>query len=150
MCGLSSLVVKSDIFKQLGGFSNHRYCQDFVLLLRLASLYDVDFSEKPLVNYLVHPGSVTKSLDVSFPELISFYDEIPYHYDLNREQKMLLQNQLKKLYFNYALLHFRKKNFAKTGQILKEAKICGKIILKSKVLSLLNLPVIRNFAFKLV
>ena len=150
MCGLSSLMVKSDIFRQLGGFSNHRYCQDFVFLLRLASLYNVDFSERPLVNYLVHSGSVTENLDVSFPELISFYNEIPYLYKLSKEQKTLLQNQLKKLYFSYALLHFRKKNFIKTTQILREAKASGKLISKSKVLSLLNLPVIRTFAFKLV
>lgn len=146
MCGLSTLVVKASIFNELGGFSDHRYCQDFVFLLRLASIYDVDFVEQPLVDYLIHDHNVSNNLDVSFPELISVYNEIPVLYSLNDKQRLLVSQQEKKLHFSYAILHFRKKNFKKCRQLLKESSSSGKMILKSRVLSLLNTWPIRSIA----
>lgn len=148
MCGLSSLVVRTEILREVGGFSDHRYCQDFVFLLKVANKYEVDFSERTLVYYLSHEESITRKIDISYPEQISFYKEIPVLYQLNFAQQQAVTKQLMFLYFSYAILHFRKQNFSKTSVILKEARTIQLSSFKSKILSLLNWPVIRNIAYK--
>jgi glycosyltransferase involved in cell wall biosynthesis len=147
MCGLSTLVVRAAVWKQVGGFSDHRYCQDFVFLLKVAEKYAFDFSEKSLVYYLVHDNNITGKIDISYPEQISFYKQIPLLHNLTDVQKGAVEEQLARLYFTYALLHFRRQNFSKTASILKEAKKQGRSILKSRVLSFLNTPLIRQYVY---
>lgn len=147
MCGLSSLVVKKTVLDEVGGFSDHRYCQDFVFLLKIAKKYTLDFSEKSMVYYLVHDNNVSSKIDVSYPEQISFYKEIPTKHDLTEYQRKIVTAQLRRLYFTYALLHFRKKNFLKTGSILEEAKVFSLLFWKSSLLSILNKPLLRNIAY---
>lgn len=147
MCGLSSLVVKKNIWSEAGGFSDHRYCQDFVFLLKVAEKYKFDFSEKSMVEYLVHDDNMTGKIDISYPEQISFYKEIPFLYSLSDRQKELQKTQLRRLYFSYALLHFRRKNFSKATSILKEAQLLGLLFWKSFVLSLINRFFIRRFLY---
>lgn len=147
MCGLSSLVVKKSIFQEVGGFSNHRYCQDFVFLLKVAKKYTLDFSEKSMVYYLVHDNNITSKIDISYPEQISFYKEIPLIPDLNDHQKKIANKQLRRLYFTFALLHFRRKNFSRAASILKEAKSSHLLFWKSAVLLLLNRSLLRNLVY---
>jgi glycosyltransferase involved in cell wall biosynthesis len=147
MCGLSSLVVRKPVFWQSGGFSNHRYCQDFVFLLRVAHQFAVDFCEQGLVRYLSHDDNISKKIDISYPEQLSFYKDIPRLYDLNSAQQDLVRNQLKFLYFSYAILHFRKKNFAQTAAVLAESKRLGLLAWKSRILMLLNRFPFRNLAY---
>lgn len=150
MCGLSSLVVKKNVMDEVGGFSDHRYCQDFVFLLKIARNYPLNFSEKSMVHYLVHDNNITGKIDISYPEQITFYKQIPVLFDLNDHQKLITQAQLKRLYFTYALLHFRKKNFSKAASIIREARSTDLLFWKSAVLSFLNTPLLRNFAYNKV
>lgn len=147
MCGLSSLVVRTEIFREAGGFSNHRYCQDFVFILRVAHKYQIDFSEESMVKYLSHENSTTSKIDVSYPEQIDFYKQIPTLYCLNEQQVFLVREELKRLYFAYAILHFRRKNFSKAAGILQVAKEQGLMIWKSRVLSAINTFPARNFLY---
>jgi glycosyltransferase involved in cell wall biosynthesis len=147
MCGLSTLVVKKNIWRETSGFSNHRYCQDFFFLLKIAEKYRFDFSDRPMVEYLLHDNNITAKIDISYPEQISFYKEIPLLYCLNDQQKKIVKAQLRRLYFAYAVLHFRRKNFLTTAFILKEAKTQRLLFWKSFALFVLNVPFIRKLAY---
>jgi len=138
VCGLSSLMVKKNVFLDVGGFSSHRYCQDFVLLLKLAYTYSFDFCDEPLVLYLEHGGNITKNLSVTYPELIGVYDNLSESFILSDNQNRLVLEQKKRLYHSFAYLHFRRNNFSDTKKILHEAKKNKLLFWKSHILRVIN------------
>lgn len=147
VCGLSSLIVKREPFNNVGGFSDHRYCQDFVLLLKLAYDHLFNYCEEPLVLYLSHGDNITNNLDISFPETIGVYHNLHNTFQLSEEQILLSQKQLKRLYHSYAILHMRRNNFIKAKHILNEAEQYNLLFWKSRVLKLLNVTPINRFIY---
>jgi glycosyltransferase involved in cell wall biosynthesis len=106
--GLSSLMVKRTVFDDVGGFSDHRYCQDFVMSLSIARSYKIDFVDEPLAFYRVHEAGLTNNPHLAFGETIEYFQHIPDEFNLSAMEEKIWRNQLKKLYVSYALLTLKR------------------------------------------
>ena len=136
--GLSSLIVKKNAFEQCGGFSEHRYCQDFVLLLKLASKFNFDFVNKPLVSYRQHSQSVTSNLQLSYGEPIEYFKTVPLEYKLTDSQKLIWEKKLLDLYVSFAYLSYMRKEYQASIKIIVSAQNIGLNSWKLSSLKLMN------------
>ncbi|MDD1675044.1 MAG: glycosyltransferase [Methanomicrobiales archaeon] len=61
---ISSVVVRADLFRSIGGFDPaYTLSEDLDLLLRLSRATGVDFVDEPLTLYRVHPGNLSRNVD---------------------------------------------------------------------------------------
>lgn len=84
----SSLMIRANIFRQLGGYNErYYYSADYDLLCRLAQLGKIENLLEPLIKYRFHPDQITA---VYWGKQRSFADEI------RRNYQMVFINQYKK------------------------------------------------------
>jgi len=58
----SSVMIRRDLFGELGGFCPAlRTAEDWELWLRVAARHEIGFVAEPLVQYRLHPGSLSRS-----------------------------------------------------------------------------------------
>jgi GT2 family glycosyltransferase len=59
---VSSVLLRRDVFEQLGGFSTDlRSVEDMDLWLRVAERYPIGLCPEPLVSYRFHPGGMSRN-----------------------------------------------------------------------------------------
>ena len=55
----SSMMLRMEAFKQIGGYQNHPYAEDYDLIIRIAYHYEIDNFPQPLVAYRMHEASTS-------------------------------------------------------------------------------------------
>jgi len=62
---LSAVMVRRSCLDKVGGFKEvmQNFAEDLDLIVRLAKRYSAAYIAEPLVNYRVHPGSVSRNVD---------------------------------------------------------------------------------------
>jgi glycosyltransferase involved in cell wall biosynthesis len=75
----SALMVKRSVFEDVGYFNeNLRYCEDYDMWLRIAQTYEIQAHADLLVQYRVHPKSLSKNLK-----------------EMQRHQKLILDTHMR-------------------------------------------------------
>lgn len=144
--GLSSLMVRRDYFVKVGGFSDHRYCQDYVFLLSLARICEFDYVDKPLVLYLEHANNVTKNLTLSCKEPIEFLEKYKAEHELSASQVLSVNRQISKLFGSYAYLSFVRGEPDEARNAVLQASEMGYTDHRLSLVSLLSHPALGSFS----
>lgn len=55
----SSVMLKTSIFRSIGGYRNYRFAQDYDLMIRISHDYEVDNLPIPLVEYRTHDSNIS-------------------------------------------------------------------------------------------
>lgn len=88
--GTSSVVLKKEIFHELGGFNTDlRALQDWDLWLRIAEKYQACYIDQPLVYYRVHTSSVSRNVRKTLPYHINLIDRVFSQQSIHRQQQKL-------------------------------------------------------------
>jgi len=75
--GTSSVVIKTKIFQELGGFNtNLRALQDWDLWLRVAEKHQACYFDEPLVYYRVHSSSISRNVRKTLPYHLSLINQV--------------------------------------------------------------------------
>ncbi|SJN25357.1 Beta-1,3-glucosyltransferase [Sphingobacterium sp. JB170] len=71
----SSVMMKTSIFRSIGGYRNYRFAQDYDLMIRISHGYEVDNLQTPLVEYRTHDSNISSmhsSEQASYLQSIKF------------------------------------------------------------------------------
>jgi len=121
---LSTVVIRKDCFDKIGLF-DERYpvVQDYVFFLRLAWHYPIGFIAKPLVQYRVTPGSLSRRNaleNVSVRELL-LQEFIAEHQDYFLAHPLLLRRKWQSFHFDAGLLLFHNRHFRASHRHFRQA-----------------------------
>jgi glycosyltransferase involved in cell wall biosynthesis len=72
----SSVIVRKAVFQALGGYPEHlRAIVDWPLWLKISAAHAVQYVNKPLVEYRVSEGGITRRIEVTMPAHLAVLDE---------------------------------------------------------------------------
>lgn len=112
----SGVVVKKDVFEQIGGFDNiSQGAEDYEMWIRIASKFKINSLSTPLVKYRVHIANDSKNIEKSVFALEEMFDKVCQN-DKNLDKKFLLCNAYK----NLANKSFEIENYEKFREIIKK------------------------------
>lgn len=97
-----SIVVKRNVYEHLGGFYGVKYCEDWLMWLRIAAHYNVAYSPKPLANYRVHTNNNSGSCFITGQNIIdtnTVIDNIQEY--IPKNERNSLKNKAKRHYASY-------------------------------------------------
>jgi glycosyltransferase involved in cell wall biosynthesis len=125
---LSTVLIRRDCFEALGGFDErHRAVQDQFFFLRLAWSYPIYFIPKPLVQYRITPGSLSRSSaaeNISLRELL-LREFIKEHGDYFASRSALLRNKWRSFHYDAGLRLFYARQLPESRRHLRKALGAG-------------------------
>lgn len=112
----SGVVVKKDVFEQVGGFDNiSQGAEDYEMWLRIASKFKINSLSTPLVKYRVHISNDSKNIEKSVVAIEEMFDKVCQN-DKNLDKNFFLCNAYK----NLANKSFEIENYEKFREIIKK------------------------------
>lgn len=97
-----SIVVKRSVYEHLGSFYGVKYCEDWLMWLRIAAHYEVAYSPKSLAKYRVHTNNNSGSCFITGQNIIDTATVIDIVQEyLPKENRKFLKNKAKRHYASY-------------------------------------------------
>lgn len=104
----SAVAIRKDVFKNIGGFNNHKKGEDLEYWIRIALDYPIAISEKITAYYCRGTGGVTESqTHTGFKKIESLSDfssGISLLINRANDDPLILKSPIIKAYINYTLL----------------------------------------------
>jgi glycosyltransferase involved in cell wall biosynthesis len=121
----STLLIKKEAFDQLGLFDlNLPNVQDYDMLFRIATKYEFEVVNLPLVKYRIHPTQISKNLESVYSCHIYFFKKALKIPGIDKNVQKKLYAQLAEYHFRYAkvLIH-KRKLFKGLKELIRAVKV---------------------------
>ncbi len=118
----STLLIKREVFDQIGLFDeNLPNCQDYDMLIRIATKFDFEVVTLPLAKYRIHPTQISKNSESVLSCHIYFLNKAIRSSLIDKTSLHKLHTKISDYYFRYGIVLIRKRKFAKGFRELTES-----------------------------
>lgn len=126
-----SVMVRKKAYDEVGVFdigdSPYKSARDYEMWLRIARRYKTAIINKPLMNYRIHENQGSEKeirQNMEIPDLYNVL-EVYVNYISDASLKKYVQSKMNQIIFNKAKGNNRKRNFAKSLEMMQEADSQG-------------------------